>query len=205
MTRLFVEGFFSQCTHPNWNFTYNHQTSVTLTQCCEKYLPHSRIVLHICHNCTFQLIKQILMLDKDNTRKSKMQFLNKDFIYKQKKAIQIYLDLCKKKWTGGATLGSKNCNPVFCDNWQWVFLMAVDEFSPAWMACLRSCQSISIGFKTGLRLGHSETLFFVLFFSAHSEVDLLVWFGTLFCCIIPMHLSFRVWTDGWILSFRIFL
>ncbi len=42
----------------------------------------------------------------------------------------------------------------------------------AWTAFLRSCHSISIGFRSGLWLGHSKV--FILFFFSHSEVDLLV-------------------------------
>ena len=65
---------------------------------------------------------------------------------------------------------------------------------------LRSCHSISIGFKSGL--GHSRT--FILFLLSHSEVDLLVCFGSLSCCITQLRLSFRSRTDGWTFSFRIF-
>ena len=50
----------------------------------------------------------------------------------------------------------------------------------AWTAFLRSCHSISIGFRSGLWLGHSKV--FILFFFSHSEVDLLVCFGSLSCC-----------------------
>ncbi len=37
--------------------------------------------LHICHPEKIQIIKQILILHKDNASKYKMQFLNYDFIY----------------------------------------------------------------------------------------------------------------------------
>ncbi len=72
----------------------------------------------------------------------------------------------------------------------------------AWMDCLRSCHSISIGFKSWLWLGHSKTL--ILFFLSHSEVDLLVCLGSLSCCINQVRLSLRSQTDGWTFSFRIF-
>ncbi len=72
----------------------------------------------------------------------------------------------------------------------------------AWIDCLRSCHSISIGFKPGLWLGHSKT--FILFFLSHSEVDLLVCLGSLSCCITQVCLSLRSQTDGRTFSFRIF-
>ncbi len=122
---------------------------------------------------------------------------------------------------------SKNwlCHPLqqqlqssICDNWQWVFHIAVDEFWPnslqncfnsatlegfrAWMDCLRSCHSISIGFKSRLWLGQSKTL--ILFFWSHSEVDLLVCLGSLSCCITQVRLSLRSQTDGWTFSYMIF-
>ncbi len=37
----------------------------------------------------------MLILDKDNASKYKMQFINDDFIYKGKKAVKIYLALCE--------------------------------------------------------------------------------------------------------------
>ena len=43
----------------------------------------------------FQTIKQILISDKDNLRKYKMQFLNDDFISREK-TIQTNLALCEK-------------------------------------------------------------------------------------------------------------
>ncbi len=43
-----------------------------------------------------QIIKQILILHKDNPSKYKMQFLNNDFIYQGKKAVQTCLALCEK-------------------------------------------------------------------------------------------------------------
>ncbi len=62
------------------------------------------------------------------------------------------------------------------------------------MDCLRSCHSISIGFKSGLWFGHSITL--ILFFLSHSEVDLLVCLGSLSCCITQVRFSLRSQTDG---------
>ncbi len=46
------------------------------------------------------------------------------------------------------------------------FNSATLEGFRAWMDCLRSCHSISIGFKSGLWLGQAKTL--VLFFLSHS-------------------------------------
>ena len=106
-----------------------------------------------------------------------------------------------------------------CDNWQWVFNAAGKEFWPtlllrncfnlatlegfrAWAAHLRSCHSISIGFRSGLWLDHSRT--FILFLLSHSEVGLLVCFGSLSCWVSQLHLSFRSQTDGQTFSFRIF-
>lgn len=37
-------------------------------------------VLDICHTYMFQMIKEILILDKDNASKYKMHFLDYDFI-----------------------------------------------------------------------------------------------------------------------------
>ena len=44
----------------------------------------------------FQIIKLILILDKDNPSKQKIPFLNDDVIYWRKKAIQPHLALCEK-------------------------------------------------------------------------------------------------------------
>ncbi len=60
------------------------------------------------------------------------------------------------------------------------FNSATLEGFRAWMDCLRSCHCISIGFKSGLWLGHSKTL--NLFFLSHSEVDLLVCLRSLSKC-----------------------
>lgn len=43
-----------------------------------------------------QILKQILLIDKDNRNKYKMQFLNDDFIYYEKKVIQTDLPYVKK-------------------------------------------------------------------------------------------------------------
>ena len=83
------------------------------------------------------------------------------------------------------------------------FNSATLEGFRAWTACLRSCHSISIGFRSGLWLDHSRT--FILFLLSHSEVDLLVCFESLSCCITQLRLSFRSQTDDRTFSFRIFL
>jgi len=54
----------------------------------------------------------------------------------------------------------------------------------AWTAFLR----FKVGLRSGLWLGHSKV--FSLFFFSHSEVDLLVCFGSLSCCI--MQVRFRL-------------
>ncbi len=82
------------------------------------------------------------------------------------------------------------------------FNSATLEGFRVWMYCLRSCQSISIGFKSGLWFVHSKTL--ILFFLSHSEVNLLVCLGSLSYCITQVRLSLRSQTDGWTFSFRIF-
>ncbi len=69
------------------------------------------------------------------------------------------------------------------------FNSATLEGFQAWKDCLRSCQSISIGFKSGLWLGHSKTI--ILLFLNHSEVDLLVCLGSLSCYITQVRLSLR--------------
>ncbi len=79
------------------------------------------------------------------------------------------------------------------------FNSATLEGFRAWMYCLRSCHSISIGFKSGLWLGHSKTI--ILFFLSHSEVDLLVCLGSLSCCVTQVRL--RSQTDSRTFSFRI--
>ena len=63
----------------------------------KKYLLPHRFILFLlfCHTCMFQIIKQILISDKDNLRKYKMQFLNDDFISREK-TIQTNLALCEK-------------------------------------------------------------------------------------------------------------
>ncbi len=53
----------------------------------------------------------------------------------------------------------------------------------------KSCHSISIGFMSGLWLGHYKTL--IVFFFSHSEVDLLVCLVSLSYCITQVCLSLR--------------
>ncbi len=91
------------------------------------------------------------------------------------------------------------CNPSFKQNWliylfyiyQWhiylcfikcMFISATLEGFWAWTDCLRSCHNIL----------------------SHSEVNLLVCLGSLFCCITQVRLSLRSQTDGRTFSFRIF-
>ncbi len=52
-------------------------------QWCEKvFAPFLFLfLLHICHTWMIQIIKQMLILQKDNQSKYKMQFWNYDFIY----------------------------------------------------------------------------------------------------------------------------
>ncbi len=69
------------------------------------------------------------------------------------------------------------------------FNSATLEGFRAWMDCLRSCHSISIGFKSGLWFGHSKTL--ILFFLSHSEMDLLV-FGIIVLLHNPSALDLEV-------------
>ncbi len=89
---------------------------------------------------------------------------------------------------------SHSCGGILAhSSLQNCFNSATLEGFRAWMDCLRSCHSISIGFKSGLWLGHSKTL--ILFFLSHSEVDLLVCLGSLSCCITQVRLSLRSQTD----------
>ncbi len=71
----------------------------------------------------------------------------------------------------------------------------------AWTAFLRSCHSISIGFRSGLWLGHSKV--FIVFFFSHSEVDFLVVLDHVLLQNTSS-LQLEVTTDGRTLSFRIF-
>ncbi len=82
------------------------------------------------------------------------------------------------------------------------FNSATLEGFQAWMDCLRSCHSISIGFKSRLWLGNSK--FLILFILSHSDVGLLVCLGSLSCYITQVHLSLRSQTDVRTFSFRIF-
>ncbi len=87
-------------------------------------------------------------------------------------------------------------------SWQNCCNSATLEGFRAWTAFLRSCHSISIGFRSGLWLSHSKV--FILFCFSHSEVDLLVCLGSLSCCRTQVRFSLRSRTDGRTLSFRIF-
>lgn len=49
-----------------------------------------------CHTYMSQFIKQILIPGKNKPNKYKMQFLNEDFVYYGKKAIQTYLPCVEK-------------------------------------------------------------------------------------------------------------
>ncbi len=91
-------------------------------------------------------------------------------------------------------LQSSVCGILSHSSLQNCFNSATLEGFLAWMDCLRSCHSISIGFKSGLWFGHSKTL--ILFFLSHSEVDLLLCLGSLSCCITQVHLSLRSHTAG---------
>ncbi len=88
--------------------------------------------------------------------------------------------------------------------WQNCYNSATLKSFRAWTGFLRSCHSISIGFKSGLWLGHSKVVFFILFFFSHSEVDFLVCFGSLSCCRTQVRFSLKSRTDGRTLSFSIF-
>ncbi len=83
------------------------------------------------------------------------------------------------------------------------FNSATLEGFRAWMDCLRSCHSISIGFKSGLWLGHSKTL--ILFFLSHSEVDLLVCLRSLSCCItqVPLRSQTDILLQDFLIECRI--
>ncbi len=80
------------------------------------------------------------------------------------------------------------------------FNSATLEGFRAWMDSLRSCHSISIGFKT--LIWPLQNLNFV--FLSHSEVNMLVCWGSLSCCITQVRLSLRSQTDGRTFSFSIY-
>ena len=61
-------------------------------------------------------------------------------------------------------------------------------------ALLKSHQTISIGLRSGLWLGHCNTL--ILFFFSHSVVDLLVHLGSLSCCVTHFQPSFNCQSHG---------
>ncbi len=79
-------------------------------------------------------------------------------------------------------------------SWQNCCNSATLEGFRAWTAFLRSCHSISIGFRSGLWLGHSKV--FILFFLSHSEVDLLVCFWIIVLLQNPSSLQLEV-TNRW--------
>lgn len=82
-------------------------------QYCEKYLPlcwsyfFFYCFVIFCHLCRFQIIKRIVILDKDNTGKHKKQFLNDYFIFWEKKAIQTHLEPIWKKKSHKKETGQK--------------------------------------------------------------------------------------------------
>lgn len=49
--------------------------------------------MHICYTYTFQIMKLILILDKENQTKHTVRILNDDFFYWGGKVIQTYLAL----------------------------------------------------------------------------------------------------------------
>ncbi len=112
--------------------------------------------------------------------------------------------------TGCATLCSNNCyqafaitgNVSFTSLWRnlahsscriVLIQPTLEGFEHEWTG-LRSCHSISIGFKSGLWFGHSITL--ICFSWSHSEVDLLVCLGSLSLLHNPSALQLEV-TNWW--------
>lgn len=104
--------------------------------------------------------------------------------------------------TAWATLSINNCKSCVCNYfnesltalWRNSSLQnccnsATLEGFPARTAFLRSCHSISIGFRSGLWLGHSK-VFLLYFFLSHSEGDLLVSFGSSSCCRTQVRSTF---------------
>lgn len=76
----------------------------------------------LCHLCMCQIIKRIVILDKDNTGKHKIQFLNDYFIiwekFWEKKAIQTHLEpIWKKKKATRKRLGKSH--PWESKNHRW--------------------------------------------------------------------------------------
>ncbi len=72
-----------------------------------------------------------------------------------------------------------------------------------WTAIFRSLQRCSIGFKSGLWLGHSRTVTELLW--SHSFVILAVCLGSLSCWKVNLRPSLRSWALWWRFSSRISL
>lgn len=75
--------------------------------------------MHICYTYTFQIMKLILILDKENQTKHTVRILNDDFVYWGGKSDSDLPGPARKcncplnLITGCATLGSKNYNQMF--------------------------------------------------------------------------------------------
>ncbi len=86
------------------------------------------------------IIKLILKLHKDNSSKYKMQFLNNDFTYEGKKAVQTWLALRENNncllnlITGCATLCSNNWNQAFVITGNESFTSLWRNFGPLFFA-----------------------------------------------------------------------
>lgn len=80
-------------------FTVQTTVYVTSNRNLKKYLTPSWFLpfLYICHNQMFQVIKQILLYDKDNSIKHKIKFLNDDFQPYMALGIKIH-QLTKFNW-----------------------------------------------------------------------------------------------------------
>ena len=77
----------------------------------------------------------------------------------------------------------------FYSSWQNYLSSAIVFGHLMCMTLFKSFHSLSLGLRSGLWLGHSKR--WILFFWSHSVVDLLWCFGSLFCCIIQLQLTFR--------------
>ncbi len=124
-------------------------------------------------------IKLIWILQKDKPSKLKMQFWRWFHLLRANLPDPTWKSNCPLNVISGcATLCSNNCNQMlaitgnesFTSLWRNVgplffeecFNSAALKGFRAWKDCLRSCHSISIGFKSGFSFGHSKTL--ILFF-----------------------------------------
>ena len=146
-------------------------------------------------------------------------------------ARNTYKNIYKSKFTGcksiqplwsvvgGSTFCSNDCYESFWVGLGWICTVrwwnlchsshencsrsAKFDGDRRWTAIVTSSHKCSIGFKSGLWLGHSRTYIFFLF--SHSSVALPLCFGSLSCLNVNLLPSFRLMADSSRFSSRILL